>query len=84
MEVHHARASLEAKEVFDCTLRLEGDLDATQRARLQEIAEKCSVHRTLARGSDVCTILVPIPPPAATRVGGAAEHAWDAEAAGRD
>ena len=29
-------------------IRLEGDLDATQRARLLEIAVRCPVHRTLS------------------------------------
>lgn len=29
------------------TLILSGDLDATQRARLMEIADRCPVHRTL-------------------------------------
>lgn len=32
---------------IDRVITLEGDLDDTQRARLQEIADKCPVHRTL-------------------------------------
>lgn len=32
---------------IDRSIRLDGDLDATQRARLLEIADKCPVHRTL-------------------------------------
>jgi len=31
-------------------VELIGDLDATQRARLMEIADRCPVHRTLERG----------------------------------
>jgi len=53
--VRHQRASLEARDRFDCTVTLEGDLDVAQRARLLEIAEHCPVHRTLDRGSDVQT-----------------------------
>jgi uncharacterized OsmC-like protein len=33
--------------VFRCHVRVEGDLDEEQRARLLEIANKCPVHRTL-------------------------------------
>ena len=42
---------------FDRTIRLEGDLDDAQRARLLEIADKCPVHRTLERSSTVTTHL---------------------------
>lgn len=37
------------------TIRLEGTLDATQRARLLEIADKCPVHRTLTSEIDIRT-----------------------------
>ncbi|MFA8442815.1 alpha/beta fold hydrolase [Yoonia sp.] len=40
---------------FDRTIRLEGDLSDTQRAKLLEIADKCPVHRTLERSSTVTT-----------------------------
>ncbi|MDF1729111.1 MAG: OsmC family protein, partial [Sulfitobacter sp.] len=40
-------------------IRLEGDLDAEQRARLLEIADRCPVHRTLERSSQVLTELMP-------------------------
>jgi putative redox protein len=36
-----------AIDVFTRSITLDGDLDAEQRARLLEIAEKCPVHRTL-------------------------------------
>ena len=35
-----------------------GPLDAEQKARLMEIADKCPVHRTLEKGARVETILV--------------------------
>lgn len=38
-------------------ITLTGDLDAVQRARLLEIADKCPVHRTLERSSTVITEL---------------------------
>ncbi|MEE2567310.1 bifunctional alpha/beta hydrolase/OsmC family protein [Hyphobacterium marinum] len=34
-------------DIFERTLRIEGDLDADQRQRLLEIADRCPVHRTL-------------------------------------
>ena len=40
---------------FRRTVHLEGPLDATQRQRLMEIAEKCPVHLTLTRGSRIST-----------------------------
>ena len=56
--VRHSRAGLEAKDRFELAITLEGDLDQTQRTRLLEIAERCPVHLTLARGSDVEARLV--------------------------
>ena len=43
---------------FTRHIRLEGDLDDTQRARLMEIADKCPVHKSLERSSQVTTLLV--------------------------
>ena len=40
---------------FRRIVRLQGDLDAGQRARLMEIADRCPVHRTLERGARVRT-----------------------------
>ncbi len=45
-------------EVIDRVIRLEGDLDAEQRARLIEIAEKCPVHRTLTGIMEIHTMTV--------------------------
>jgi len=57
VSVRHRRASLQARDGFECTVTLEGPLDEAQRARLLEIADHCPVHRTLDRGSDVETKL---------------------------
>lgn len=43
---------------FSRTIRLEGDLDAEQKARLMQIADKCPVHRTLEKDARVVTELV--------------------------
>lgn len=63
--VNHNRAALQARDVFEMDIALEGDLDEAQRARLMEIAERCPVHLTLARGSEVRNVLLPPPPPPA-------------------
>ena len=34
-------------DIIERSIRIEGDLDEDQRARLMEIADKCPVHRTL-------------------------------------
>ena len=44
-------------DVFRRVVRLEGDLDRDQRARLLEIADRCPVHRTLEKGARVETEL---------------------------
>ncbi|WP_371225528.1 alpha/beta fold hydrolase [Roseovarius sp. 2305UL8-3] len=41
---------------FTRVIYLEGDLDAEQRQRLLEIADKCPVHRTLERTSEIETL----------------------------
>jgi putative redox protein len=58
--VRHTRASLQTKDMFELDIALEGALDEVQRARLIEIAERCPVHLTLARGSEVKANLVPV------------------------
>ena len=57
VSVRHHRASLEARDLFERTIRVEGVLDDAQKAQLVQIAERCPVHRTLDRGSDVRTTL---------------------------
>ncbi len=46
---------------FTRKIRLDGELDADQRARLLEIADKCPVHRTLSHGAKVETTLIDPP-----------------------
>ncbi len=45
---------------FKRVIHLDGKLDATQRQRLLEIADKCPVHRTLERVSNVITQLADV------------------------
>ena len=42
--VRHRRTDLNARDVFEVDVTLEGDLDESQRARLMEIAERCPVQ----------------------------------------
>ena len=58
--VRHTRASLQASDRFELDITLEGTLDDAQRARLMEIAERCPVHLTLARGSQGEAKLMPL------------------------
>lgn len=48
---------------FQRVIHLSGDLDADQRQRLLEIADKCPVHRTLEMSSKVVTVLADAPGP---------------------
>jgi putative redox protein len=59
VSVTHTRSSLQARDVFHRDIHLEGPLDDAQRAGLIAIAERCPVHVTLQRGSDITTQLVP-------------------------
>ncbi len=78
--VEHHRASLEARDLFERAIYLEGPLDESQRQRLLDMAEKCPVHRTLDRGSDVRTRLTPVMSAAAGE-GPGSEHMRDMEQA---
>ena len=44
-------------DMIDRIVRLDGPLDAEQRAKLIEIAEKCPVHRVLTNRIDISTML---------------------------
>jgi uncharacterized OsmC-like protein len=41
---------------IECAITLEGDLNAEQRAKLMEIADKCPVHRTLTSEINIRTV----------------------------
>lgn len=60
VDVRHRHADLNARDVFEADIHLEGDLSAEQRSRILEIAERCPVHLTLTRGADVRTVLLPV------------------------
>jgi putative redox protein len=71
VNVKHVRSSLTARDQFRREINLDGALDAEQRARLLEIANRCPVHLTLERGAEVETTLIDVAPAAAdvTEVG---------------
>ncbi len=60
----HARAALTGKDRFAREITLEGPLSPEQHQRLLEIANRCPVHLTLERGSDIVTVLAHPPAPA--------------------
>ena len=80
VSVRHHRASLDARDIFELTIALEGPLDEAQKARLMEIAEHCPVHRTLDRGSEVKATLSGFVA-AEPSLAAPPEHMRDAEAA---
>ena len=71
VEVHLRHDRIHAEDCADCEtkkgrlveihseIRLEGDLDATQRKRLLEIAARCPVHRTLTSEIKIRTVAGP-------------------------
>ncbi|WP_084579666.1 OsmC family protein [Sphingomonas azotifigens] len=77
---HQRQAGVVPADLFTRRIEIEGDLDATQRARLLEIADRCPVHRTLTGGARVETELAD----AAAPTEPAAAHAADLEHAIRD
>lgn len=61
VQVRHSKVTGDdgkPRDRFERIITLEGDLSEAQRQRLLEIANKCPVHETLTRGSDVQTSLV--------------------------
>lgn len=77
---HQRQAGVVPADLFTRRIEIEGDFDATQRARLLEIADRCPVHRTLTGGARVETELAD----AAAPTEPAAAHAADLEHAIRD
>lgn len=53
---HEKRRDRSPPDLFTRAIALDGALDAAQRARLIEIAERCPVHRTLAAGAGIETV----------------------------
>lgn len=47
-------------DTFNRAITIEGALDADQRARLMDIADKCPVHETLEAGAQVRTVEIPM------------------------
>ncbi|UWQ16311.1 bifunctional alpha/beta hydrolase/OsmC family protein [Jannaschia sp. M317] len=58
MHAQDAPSASERIDRFRREITIKGRLDADQRARLLEIADKCPVHRTLETGAQVETVLV--------------------------
>jgi putative redox protein len=57
VKVTHHRDGLQGRDVFAKEILLDGQIDDAQKARLLAIAERCPVHLTLTRGSDVQTTI---------------------------
>jgi putative redox protein len=77
---HEKVAGQKPADIFHRAIAFDGGLDAGQRTRLYEIAEKCPVHRTLEGGARIETSVLgaadPAPDGAAER-GAADEHFRD-------
>lgn len=60
VDVSHSKTHAEGGKIdtFNRLITLTGDLDAEQRERLLEIADKCPVHKTLETSAQVTTSLV--------------------------
>ena len=52
---HEVHPEARPRDVFRRTVKLIGALDAEQKQRLLEIADRCPVHRTLTTGSRIET-----------------------------
>lgn len=60
VDVSHSKTHAEGQKIdnFIRKITLLGELDADQRARLLEIADKCPVHKTLESSAQVTTTLI--------------------------
>lgn len=61
VRVLHSRTGPEGRDRFAREITVEGPLDHDQRRRLLEIAERCPVHRTLERSSEIFSVLAQPP-----------------------
>jgi putative redox protein len=61
VRVLHRRDGLTAKDRFAREIVVDGPLSSDQRRKLLEIANRCPVHQTLERGSDVISVLAEQP-----------------------
>jgi putative redox protein len=78
---HEKIAGQTPPDTFTRLIELDGPLDAEQRAKLFEIANRCPVHRTLEGGAHVVTgELAPAPPNPAAVEAAAVEHFCDMKA----
>lgn len=57
---HHKEAGADGvkRDIITRDIKLEGNLDAAQRQRLLEIANKCPIHRTLENKPEIISQLV--------------------------
>jgi uncharacterized OsmC-like protein/fermentation-respiration switch protein FrsA (DUF1100 family) len=78
---HEKTAGQAPPDTFTRLIELDGPLDAEQRAKLFEIADKCPVHRTLEGGARVVTgELAPTPANPSAVEAAATEHFCDMKA----
>ena len=61
VRVLHRAGGTGSRDRFAREIVLEGPLAPEQRRRLLEIAERCSVHRTLAGGAEIVSVLADPP-----------------------
>ena len=62
----HCETTAGQVDHIERVVHFEGDLDAAQRARLSEIADKCPVHRTLRSETVIHTIILGAADPEST------------------
>lgn len=77
---HQRQAGVAPVDLFTRRIEITGTLDAAQRARMLEIADRCPVHRTLVGGARVETQLADAHAPTEP----AAAHAADLDQAIRE
>jgi len=61
---HQRREGILPADLFTRRISIDGDLDASQRGRLMEVADRCPVHRTLSAGAAIETMAGVARPPA--------------------